>query len=282
MNVLETLILGTSIGVGLTVVYLHIGRPGGEWRSLAKVVSVRSDKRNMLRLYSCGAALIAFIASGWIVLSVACGVCVYALPSFFGMNSHRKSDERKALALSTWAEQLRDSVAVSGGLEQALMSTSSVAPEAIQPELKRLIARLAYSDTNSALRKFGDEIGTSLGDFLVAALVIAISNQARDLTSLLSHLAETAQDEYRASTRIWVGRARTRSSIKIIVGAVVAFTVGLFVLDRPYLEPYGTAEGQVVLGVVIALFGMAFLQLQRLATTAAPHRFLMRREAVTA
>jgi hypothetical protein len=50
--------------------------------------------------------------------------------------------------------------------------------------------------------------------------------------------------------------------------------VGLGVLNRGYLAPYGSALGQLVLLVVLGCFAGAFWWLARLAQTSAPERFL--------
>jgi tight adherence protein B len=197
------------------------------------------------------------------------------VPGFVTQKSTKKSDEERTAAIAVWLEQLRDTIAVSAGLEQAIVATAQVGPAAISPELQRLGARIAYQDTVLSLREFANEIDTSLGDFVVSALTIAIRHQARDLTSLLSHLAETAHEQHRASVRIWVGRARTRSSVRIISASVAVFIVGLVLLDREYLSPYGTAEGQIVLTGVLFLFVLAFAQLQKLSESQEDHRFVL-------
>jgi hypothetical protein len=81
-------------------------------------------------------------------------------------------------------------------------------------------------------------------------------------------------------TRIWVGRSRTRSAVRIIASVVVVFVCGLAVLSPEYLAPYRSAEGQVVLSGVILVFFGALLAMQRLAIVVAPDRFVGRREEI--
>jgi len=227
-----------------------------------------------LWLFGAGVGILGFVVTGWIAVAFACLLGVRYLPSTLVHQKNRRTVEAKTVALATWLEQLRDTVAVSSGLEQALVATSAVGPEAIAPELQRLSARLAYQDPVMSLRLFADELDTSLGDFLVSALTMAIRHQARDLSGLLTQLAESAHEQHRASVRVWVGRARTRSSVRIIVSAVVIFVLGLLVLNYQYLQPYSTGEGQVVLVGVVCVFAFAFIQLQRLADSDHEHRFV--------
>jgi membrane protein implicated in regulation of membrane protease activity len=75
-------------------------------------------------------------------------------------------------------------------------------------------------------------------------------------------------------SRIWVGRARTRTSLRIITGVVITFVVGLAAFNREYLAPFGSAEGQIVLTMVMALFAAALVMMHRLARIEAPDRFV--------
>ena len=81
-------------------------------------------------------------------------------------------------------------------------------------------------------------------------------------------------------TRIWVGRSRTRSAVRIIAGVIGVFVGGLVALSPEYLAPYRSAEGQLVLSAVVLVFFAALLMMQRLAVVEAPDRFVGRRTEV--
>jgi hypothetical protein len=74
--------------------------------------------------------------------------------------------------------------------------------------------------------------------------------------------------------RVEAGRARTRTSVKVIVGATTAVVVGLALVNRGYLAPYDTATGQLVLTLVGAVFTAAFVWLSRMTRPASVERFL--------
>lgn len=274
MRPIALITCGLSVGVGLLFVVSNLRRlPTPSIVSpIRRVTNTSSNKT--LWLFGVGLGILGFVVTGWIAVAAACCLGIRFLPSTLVRQRNRRTVETKTLALATWLEQLRDTVAVSSGLEQALVATSAVGPEAIAPELRRLSARLAYQDPVMSLRRFADELDTSLGDFLVSALTMAIRHQARDLSGLLTQLAESAHEQHRASVRVWVGRARTRSSVRIIVSSVIIFVIGLLVLNYQYLKPYSTGEGQVVLGGVVCIFAFAFIQLQRLADSDHEHRFV--------
>ena len=78
-------------------------------------------------------------------------------------------------------------------------------------------------------------------------------------------------------SRIWVGRARTRTSLRIITGVVISFVGGLFVLNRAYLAPFASSQGQVVLAGVLMLFATSIGMMHRLARIEAPERFVRKK-----
>lgn len=218
--------------------------------------------------------------TGWVVLGVACGVtCAWAL---LRSRSRRpvRDDRVFVDALATWIEQLRDTLAGAHGLEEAIRATAPRAPRVVQQEIQRLVAHMTYGSTTVGLRRFADELDHPTADFVVSALLTATQYQARDLTVLLSHVAECARDEGRMRSRVWVSRARTRSSVRIIGGVVVTFVGGLFVFSADYLSPYATATGQVVLVAIGSTFGLALVLMQRLSQLAMPERFVRRRETM--
>ena len=189
--------------------------------------------------------------------------------------AHHASTWTKAIA--SWTEQIRDTLAAANGLEHAIGATATLAPEAIAASVARLAARIDYESFPDALRRFADEVEHPMADFVVAALVIASEKEARDVGALLGSLAEAARDEARMRSRVWVGRARSRSAIRIIIGVVVVFVLGLLALNRDYLRPYDSPGGQAILGGILAMFGASFVAMERIGRIRMPQRFIVRR-----
>jgi len=215
--------------------------------------------------------------SHWIVLGVVAGGAAWWSPTWSRSRGGYERELALVEAIAAWTEQVRDTLAAANGLEHALGATAQVAPAPIAGAVERLAARVDYDGLPDALRRFADEVDHPMADFVVAALVIAAEKEARDLGALLGHLAEAARDEARMRTRVWVGRARSRSAVRIIVTVIVTFVVGLLVFNRAYLEPYDTAGGQVVLSIIVAAFGASFVLMERMARIAMPQRFIARR-----
>lgn len=199
-------------------------------------------------------------------------------------HSKRRSavDDRELVeALAVWIEQLRDTMAGARGLEQAIAATAETAPNLIRPSVTRLADRLDHESLSTSALLFAEEVDNSLADFVVAVLVTASQQQVRDVGAVLSQLAECCRDEVKMRTRVWVSRARTRSAVRIIVGVLVAFVTGLFVFNRSYLEPYGSASGATVLLVVVLLFVASLVSMSRMSRFEAPPRFVSHRRAVS-
>ncbi|CAB4884884.1 unannotated protein [freshwater metagenome] len=223
------------------------------------------------------AGLAAISISGWPVLAgVAAGVGWYS-PTWLQRRGHHDEELALVEAIATWTEQIRDTLAAANGLEHALGATATLAPAPIAAAVERLAARVDYEPLPDALRRFADDVDHPMADFVVAALVIAAEKEARDLGALLGHLAGSARDEARMRTRVWVGRARSRSAVRIIVAVVVLFVVGLLLFNRPYLQPYDSPGGQLVLAVILFSFGASFVMMSRMGRIAMPQRFVARR-----
>lgn len=134
--------------------------------------------------------------------------------------------------------------------------------------------RLEGERLGPALRAFADDVSDPTCDLVAAALVLAADHQAQRLGELLGSLAAAARDQATMRLRVEAGRARTRTSVKVIVGATSAMVLVLALFNRGYLSPYDTATGQLVLILVGAVFAVAFTWLARMTRPVVVDRFL--------
>jgi tight adherence protein B len=194
--------------------------------------------------------------------------------------NRRKAEDQRELveAVAAWTENLRDTISASSGLEQAIIATENHSPRAISPAVRRLVASLRYGTLEDGLRRFADDVSHPTCDFVVAALITSAQHQTRDVGQLLGHLSDCARSECHLYLRIWVSRARSRTAVRIITGAVGTFVTGLIVFNRNYLAPFLSIEGTVVLICIGASFATALVWLQRIAQISTPARFLSGRE----
>jgi tight adherence protein B len=179
-------------------------------------------------------------------------------------------------AVAGWAEMLRDTMAGAAGLEQAIVASAPVAPLPIRGEVATLAGRLERERLAPALRAFADEVADPTCDLVVATLVLAAEHQASRLGELLGTLAASARDQATMRLRVEAGRARTRTSVRVIVGVTLGLALFLAVLNHGYLAPYSSPLGQFVLLVVGVLFALAFAWLAKITRPVEPARLLRR------
>ena len=223
------------------------------------------------------AAVLVGVGTRWPVAAVLTGLAVWLLPALFGHDRAHRSTVTRIEAVATWAERLRDTLAAAAGIEQAIHATAGAAPAAIRTEVSALAARLTAGERiGTALRRFGDDLADPTADLVVAALVLAVEQQARHLGELLGALAAAARAQAQLRLRVSAARARTRTSVRVILATTLAMAAGLVVLNRGYLAPYDTVAGQLVLTVVGVLFAVAMGWLARIARMEPLARLLAR------
>jgi Flp pilus assembly protein TadB len=202
------------------------------------------------------------------------GGLVALVPLLFAARRARTAALAKTEALASWAEMLRDTIAAHAGLNQAVAATSRVAPPPIRVAVQSLAARAERFALSPALRRFAADVDDPVADLIVAALVIADENQARNLADLLTEIARSARDQTAMRVRVETGRARTYASSQALVGITLALVVTLLLFSPAFLEPYDTFGGQLVLGVVGGLFVGALWTLVQLGRPVAVPRLL--------
>jgi tight adherence protein B len=262
-------------GVGLGLVLVVAGWRGAELaRPTRRAFGPRVERANLRLGLAAGAAVVVGAATSWPVGAVLAGLAGWGAPSLLAGTGRHQAAVGRIEAVAGWAEMLRDTMAGAAGLEQAIVATAALAPLPIRAEVATLAVRLDGERLAPALRAFAEEVADPTCDLVVAALVLAAEHQAQRLGELLGSLAQAARDQATMRLRVEAGRARTRTSVKVIVGATTAVVVGLALVNRGYLAPYDTATGQLVLALVGAVFTAAFVWLSRMTRPAGVERFL--------
>ena len=265
--------------VGLGVFLLSV--PQGVQATWSALVNFKTFRFRLAQIAIPLAFTVTLIVTGWIVVAVSVALLVAAIPGIGRPYMQTRNEQELVDGIATWTEQLRDTLAGAHGLEQAIVATSVHAPLVLQAHVKKLASFIGYGSLEDGIRRFGDDLDNSTADFVVAALVTASQHQARDLGMLLTQIAQCARDESKMRSRVWVGRARTRSAIKIIATVIASFVLGLFTFNRTYLQPYSSIQGQVVLSVILGVFAVSLSLMQSMAKIIEPERFVRRRVAVS-
>ncbi|WP_039796146.1 type II secretion system F family protein [Amycolatopsis alba] len=277
MTIDTTTMIDAALGLGAAVGLLLIA---AAWRRPAAVPSssrshplLRSardqagDRRVLLRLaVVVGMGVLTGAATGWVVGAVLAAAGAWFLPRLVGPDRAHARRVARIEAIASWTEMLRDVLSAAAGLEQAILVTVGLAPAAIRSEVATLTARLQSGQRLApALRALARELDDPTADLVLAALVLAAEHQARQLGDLLGSLATTAREQAAMRMRVETGRARTRTSVRVIVATTLGFAIGVVVLNRAYLDVYNTATGQLVLLLIGSLFAAGFAWLARIA-----------------
>jgi tight adherence protein B len=256
-------VLGAGVAAGLLLMAYGLRRiPRGQpSRRLAALT-----REQVTRLAAClAAAAMVGLLTRWPVGAVLAGVAVWTLPGLLGADRAQQRAMARTEAVASWAEMLRDNLSAAAGLEQAIIAAAVVPPAAIRDEVTQLAAALrAGMPVPEALAAFRQALADPTADLVVRALAQAAHRQAGKLADLLTELAEVARKRTSVRLRVAAGRARVRTSARVVTVTTIVFAVGLVALNRPYLSAYDDATGQLVLLLIGGLFAAGFAGLTRL------------------
>jgi Flp pilus assembly protein TadB len=225
-------------------------------------------------LLAAGTGLIVLAVSGWPVAAIAAVLAAAFLPR---ITSTRAARQRVAVleGLEQWIRRVSDMLTASRGLEDALEASARSAPAAIGPAVDRLARRLAArAGTEAALRAFAAEVNDPAADRIAAALIIATGRRGGGVGEVLNSLAVLLGRDVAVRRDIEAERAQHRTTVRWLVAFVLGFTF-FAVLNRSYSAPYGTATGELVLALVVALYAGGLAWLHHLGSVPAPGRFLV-------
>lgn len=260
-----------GVGVGLGLVLL-----GSALRGTTGPARKPWDSPWQRRVLS-GAAtgLIVLVTTRWVAVAVGIGVLVASWSQLFGAGRSARRGIDRLDALAAWTESLRDMVATGAALPEAIPASAVAAGPAIRTQVDTLIDRLHNREPLAAsLMRFADDLGDPGADLVVAALILNVRAQGRQLRAVLTALARSSRAELEARRRIEADRRAVRRGVQVVVLVTVVMALGLLTLNPAYVAPYREPVGQFVLASVVAIFTVGCAWLRRLAEFRPPGRFL--------
>ena len=268
--------LGAVAGGGLVLLVTALRgiprrRAGGQAAALEGRLRALAGPRGAVALV---AGLLVLLLTRWVVGAAGVALLALAWGSLGGAAGERRGIARLE-ALATWTESLRDTIAGSVGLEQAIPASLRAAAPSLREPLTRLVDRLhTRMPMPAALRRFAADVGDPAADLIIAALIINARLRGPGLRDLLSALSESVREELDMRRKVNAERRSTRRSAQIVVGVSVGLALALALFNQSYVRTYDSAVGQLVLVVVVALYAAGFLWMRRLATFETPERLL--------
>ena len=269
MNVPITLLLGLVGGVGLFVVtYSFREKPEKEKRQLRlkkfKAKGPRSQAAatlagNALQIIITAAlAFGAWYLTGWYAAALLTAAAGWAGPKMAKAPSLRKKATEEIEAYSQWAEQIRDLVASSGSLYEAVTLSADNSPELLRPAVRQMTAIARTTGLPPALDWFANEMRSPHADRLVLGLRIAWDSGAR-VSEAFDSTARRMRGEVDVRRRNEVGNSRAWTQVVAILGVTLISVMLLAVLNRGFFEPFSSFIGQLVLlGVGGLIVGSIF------------------------
>ncbi len=268
-DLLLIVLLGALVGAG--VLLLVTALRGTERTPKLQGGQPIAERLGRLGLAGIAAGVLTLVVTQWPVAAISVGLLVAFWPAMFGGANAERMEIARLEGLASWTESLRDTIAGAVGLEQAIPATAYAASPAIAPELRLLTDRLRVRvPMPTALQRFADDLNDPSADLVVAALILNARLRGPGLRAVLTSLAGSARAELDMRQRVAAGRRSTRRSVQIVVVITLVFVLGLVLFNRSYVEPYTSATGQVVLALIVALFGAGFLWLRRLSRFEVP------------
>jgi Flp pilus assembly protein TadB len=135
-------------------------------------------------------AAVVVAATRWPAGTVLAGLAAWFLPRVLGPDREHARVLDRIEAIASFTEMLRDTISAAAGLEQAILAAEPVAPAPIREHVVLLAARIRRGQQRpEALRAFAAETVDPAADLVIAALLLAAEQQARDLAQLLGSLA---------------------------------------------------------------------------------------------
>jgi hypothetical protein len=252
------------------------GRAGHERPASASTPSMLAGLGTDRLALGAAVGVVTLMASRWVALALALAV----LATLWGrlMRDDRAEVERRRVeGIATWLEDLRDTLRGSAvGAEEALEQVARRPPEALRDALTTYAVRRRQGvRTEDALSDLAEQIAHPTSDAAIAAIRLVVTGTAGSgrLFSTVDALAAAARDEVRARERIDRTRAVYQSSMKRLVVIAVVLIAYLRLAAGTLLAPYGSAVGQMVLAVPLAMWVGCIVWLRRLCRYELPRRY---------
>jgi Flp pilus assembly protein TadB len=260
--------------LGLVLGLQRVESPAPE-PSQAHWLRLRRMSRRTRTLLAAGvvSGLVAFVVTGWALALVAVPVAVVGLPTLLS-TPPAAARIRRLEAMEEWARGLSGVLTVGVGLEQALVATLRSTPDAIAPEVTRLVARLrARWVTEDAIRAFADELDDATGDLVAANLILGARRRGAGLATVLEGLAESVAADVRARRQVEADRAKPRSTARWVTIISVG-VLAILAVSGTYVEPYRSPFGQVILAALLSAYVATLVWMRQMAIGRPLPRFL--------
>ena len=280
---LAAVLFGALVGVGLFAMIIGAQkRPVREkkarlrqFRSRAASIELSSSMNDTLAMMGLGAVLAfgAWYATGWVVAALIGLTSGVMGPIMWRAPRKRREFTNEIEAYSQWTEQIRDLVAASGSLFEAVTLSADQAPTRLRPKVVQMALIARTLGLPAGLDWFAAEMDSPFADRLVLGMKIAWDSGAR-VSEAFESTARAMRAEVEMRRRNEVANARAWTQVIAMVGVTVGSVLFMFVFNKEFFDPFGSAVGQAtLLAVGVLIFGNIYWVL-KLSELGIPVRLL--------
>ena len=231
-------------------------------------------RHQILLLCAVAAGALAFLVTGLPVVGLLVAVAVPGTPWLFTVGRAEQRAVARIEAVGEWTRRLKDVSSTGQGLQQAIVGTTTTVPEQIQEEVRLLAARLqAGWHARAALLAFADDIADPVGDQVVAALILHLSDRGERLGDVLGSIATAAAAEVATRREVEAKRTQPRFAVRFLTGMVL-LVLAYGLVNPDYMRPYATPLGQAVMVVLGGIFIGLLLWVRMMSLPPKASRFL--------
>ncbi len=266
-------LFGTGIAIGLLTIVKGLRSGAGElpaapsrWASLAASLSPRRLTGQKPRVAACVAGAAGLVTwTGWPAMAVIGFLALWHLPRILGPDRVSRHAIELSDAVATFAEMLRDTLSAAAGLQQAVLAAAPLAPEPITAPCTRLAEQIdSGTPLAQAVAAWADQVADRHADVVAGCLIIASRRQSGNTAAVLNNVAASAREQASIRRRAVASQAKPRTSVRVTICVVLALFGMLMFGDPPFMAPYNTLHGQVVLVVASGVFGVALLWMDKI------------------
>jgi tight adherence protein B len=222
------------------------------------------------------AGVLMLLITGWPVAGIAAAAGVVFIPTVLGGGKASAELIATSEALSDWTRRLADLIAsgAAGSTRDALRRSLSSVPEPIATAVTALVSRMGPQGTESALRQFARDVDDPAADKIAMVLILRERNGGPGLAEVLTALATDLDERSRMVREVEAERAKPRSNMRTIVVVTLLLVTAMMLFARTFLSGYDSTFGQLMLAIVVALFGTALRWMRSLSEPVRPPRVL--------
>ena len=225
----------------------------------------RGRVRGRLLLVAVAVGVAVLAATGWVAAGLGAAGLVLAGPSLLSPAGASAAHITRLQGLASWTRRLADLLAsgAAATLAQAITRAAATAPASIAVQARALSERIGPQGLEPALRAFARELADPVGDHVAMALIVRARHGGTGLAAVLTALASDVDEQVRMRQVVLAEQRKQVGNVRMILAVVLLTWVGLLVFTRPYLAPYASPAGQLVLAVIMAGFAACLAWMMR-------------------